>query len=406
MAESKGWFQIDSFTNRSRGISDLDVRFGSGRVAEIGEYARQRGYRRAMIVTGPNVGSNEEVIGPLRESLGDILAGEYLEVSRGKQVTAVFDAVERMKELDADLVIGVGGGGSLDTARQMSTFAGDGRSAEQLKDAVRAGQPVEFAPGSGVGSVMLVPSTLAGADLSTGGSIEILAPDESPDGRPKRINPQAVAPVAVFYDPRVYASSPYSVLIGSAMNGFNKGVETLYSPHASPYSDALTTHGLGLVGKGLIALSDDPVPALEDAVAGMILLQLERRISVLHAFGHAIARNSTVQQGIGHAIMTPHVLRFLLTHFDLRRDVLAQALRSAGAVGAGSSTDADAIVEGVTAIRDALGLPARLSDVGIAETLDFRACAEHVCADSLMKEAPVDRDLTVDEVEEIFEQAA
>jgi alcohol dehydrogenase class IV len=193
------------------------------------------------------------------------------------------------------------------------------------------------------------------------------------------------------------------------MNGFDKGLELPYSRHAQPVSDALALHGVGLFGDGLAAvlddgdLTDDPAP-MEQAVAGLLTVQYgrpvrgEETLSVVHAFGHGL-RETGLQQGVGHAVVVPHVLEAMFSSVDARRESIARAL------GVGGRSDAAAaVVARVTEIRDALGLPSRLRDLDVSES-DLAAAADVTATDALLANGPVGYDPSREVVESVFEAA-
>lgn len=401
---SPAWFQIDNFTDRQRGIPPVDIRCGRGRTGELGSYLRERGLRRALIVTGRHVGANPTVMGALREALGTRLAGEFTGATPEKTITSIYAGIDRLRACAADVVVGVGGGASLVIARQISALAADGRPLHEVRREVRDTGRLRLRPDPAATPVIVIPTTLAGGDLSTGGTFRVLEREDSPSGRPVNVNPPGVGPVAAFYDPQLVESTPADLLAGSAINGLNKGVESVYAPAATHYSDALAGQGVTLMSKGLLRLASDRPGGLDLAVPGIILAQLKRDISVLHAFGQVVSRRFGVQQGIAHAVITPPALATLLAVADLRRHRLAEALRAAGATTA--ADDAEAVVGGLTAVRDALRLPSRLRDIGDVEAVDLRRCAEEVCAEPLVARAPLDPPLTVDQALTILRAAA
>ena len=397
------WFQIDQYTSRARHIAGVDVRFGTGRIREITDYLTENGRSRVMLVTGRSGSRNVALMDPLRDALGALLVGEFTEASPGKSIDSVYQGIARMDEVEADCLLGIGGGSSLDTARQISAFGGDGRPQSFFVDAVERGRIPRVNAGSNV-DVILVPTTLAGADLSTGGSIQVVPATSDRQG--VRMNPRHVAPRAVFYDPRLYDTSPRSALVGSALNALNKGIETVYSPLADPYSDAVSTHGVELMVEGLLALGDDKRTGLQAAVAGAILVQLDPKISILHAFGQAVARNSRIQQGIAHAVLTPHVLGFMKGLVPLRGESFARAFSSLAKRGAVEAGDPDsALIEGVIAVRDALNLPSSLGEIEGSEELHLAVCAESARESPLMDGSPLDRPLTMVEAQSILQAA-
>jgi alcohol dehydrogenase class IV len=269
-----------------------------------------------------------------------------------------------MAESDADVLVGIGGGSSLDVARQASVFAPDDRSLADLREEARDGT---IRPPDSDGErppVVVVPTTFAGADVSSGGSIEILSTAESPTDKPVTARGSAM-PIVDFADPVLFETTPTSVLAGSAMNGFDKGIETPYARDANPVSDATAVHGLRLLSVALPRVAGEGVRdgaggdagspdtgAMDRAVVGSLLVQFDRKVSIVHAF----ARRYAVQQGAVHAVVVPHVLRYLFGEVDASCTLLAEGL---GIDPAGRSNVelADAIVDGVTELRDGLDVP-------------------------------------------------
>lgn len=404
MNRTDQWFQLDRFTDAGRGIPPVDIRYGPGRLRELGAYVAAGGWQRVMLVTGPNVSRNGAVMDPVTNALGPRIVGTFFETTPAKTVETIFDGIAVMRDCKPDLLVGIGGASSLVVARQMSALESDGRSIADVRDRVIGGDGLQLEVGASAAKVVAIPSTLAGGDLSAGGTFEVRGATASPDGHPSMANPLAVGPTAIFYDPEVLESTPPSLIAGSAINGLDKGIETLYSPRATVYSDAVAERGVTLMTRGILALGTDRTSGLQSLLSGLILVQLQRQVSVLHAFGHAFSRYSSIQQGVGHAVMAPHVLRLLLSLVQLRREVLGRALRAGGASEA--ADDGDAIVASLERLRDALGLPDRLSQIEGGRDLDLQRLAEHVCGDHLLDAAPLSRPLTVGQVRSVFEAAS
>ncbi|MFB6173665.1 MAG: iron-containing alcohol dehydrogenase family protein [Halobacteriales archaeon] len=377
-----------------------ELRYGRGRVADLGPALADRGLGRALVVTGSNVGANPDVMGPIEAGLGDRLAGVFDGTTPAKRAGTVSDGIAAMRDAGADALVGVGGGSSLDIARQISAFAGDDRSLADLRAEFEAeGRIVPPDPDDPT-PVAVVPTTFAGADVSGGGSIEVFPPESSPTGHPVRTG-GAVDPFLAVHDPALFATTPRAPFAGSAMNGFNKGIETLYARTATPITDATAGDGLSLLAAGLPSLGESE--GLERAVVGTVLVQFERRTSIIHAFGHGFARRYDLQQGVAHAVVTPAVLRHVFGAVDARRDRIARAL----GVDADRPSDAVAggIVEAVAGIRDALDLPARLRALGAVERDHLPAIAEFVDDDIPEARLPAGLDPTVEDLEGVLRAA-
>lgn len=388
----------DSFTDDHCGT---ELRFGRGAVDRLADLLSARGLDRALVVTGTNVGANPAVMAPVRAGLGERMVGVFDETTPAKRAETAFAGIEAMHDVAADVIVGVGGGSSLDIARQMSAFESDGRSMAAFTAAARDGA-VEPPSVEDPTPVVVIPTTFAGAAVSSGGSIELLSVEESPTADPIRTS-GSVRPIAVIDDPALYETTPTGALAGSAMNGFNKGLETIYANDASAITDATAVRGLGLLTDALPRLGETS-QVMDRAVAGSLLVQFERTTNVIHAFGHGFARRYDVQQGIAHAIMAPHVLRYLLERVDGRRTVLAEGL---GIEGESMDDDAlaETIVASVESVRDSLALPDRLRDIEAVSEADLPAIARFVHDDAPMARAPPGLDPTVAELEAVLRAA-
>ncbi|MFA9501650.1 iron-containing alcohol dehydrogenase family protein [Natrinema sp. H-ect1] len=386
------------------------IRFGSGCADDLAAELEAQGLERALVVCGSTVGSTPDVIDPVREGLGDRLAGVFDETTPQKRLATAVEGRERLRAADADALVALGGGSSLDVATVISVLAAGDRTHEEVA-AEFAETGTIAVPDEGLVPIVTVPTTLAGADLSMVAGVTA-APDSSPVDEEigGGISDPDLMPTAAVYDPELVATTPDAILAGSAMNGFDKGIETLYASNATPVTDATARSGLETLADGLRAFGDGDrgIETVETILEGIVLVQYgisrpgETTASIVHAFGHALTRTDTVQQGAAHGIVVPHALAYCFEQdgVDARAGMLATALGVDDAADHGA-----AVVEAVTEIRDALGLPARLRDVDGPGPEEFTAVAEAVLADPFMANAPPGLEPTVAEIEGILEAA-
>jgi alcohol dehydrogenase class IV len=397
----------DTFEHGYRGC---EILYGRGRADELSAILGDRGLGDALVVCGSNVGANDGLMDPIREGLGDRLAGVFDGTTPDKRVETAYDLLDKRAEVGADALVAVGGGSSLDTARQAAILDVDGRDLAELRSDAAAGPDAlgSLAPGSDPSlPVVAIPTTFAGADLSTGGSLEVLPADESPTGQPLTVSGDGPMPVVDLADPALFETTPRSVLAGSAMNGFDKGIETPYASDATPVSDASAVHGLRLLADALPRVAGErpgSEAATDRAVVGALLVQLDRRISVIHAFGHGFARRYDVQQGDIHAVVAPHVLAYLFDEVDASRRALAVGL-GVDIDGRDDGAIAEEVVDAVAAVRDDLPVPSRLRDVPATEESDLSTIAEYVADDWCMDRAPDGLDATPEAIEGVLRAA-
>ncbi len=384
------------------------LRYGSGCVDDLSAELATQGYDRALVVCGSTVGSTPAVIDPVTDGLGEKLAGVFAETTPEKQLETAYDGLEAMETHDADVLVSLGGGSSLDVAKIISVLAADDRAPRDVGHELAETGSISI-PSDPVPPIVAVPTTLAGADLSIVAGVTA-APTSGLVAEPASggISDPRLMPQSVFYDPELFATTPKRILAASAMNGFDKGLETVYARNATPITDATATRGLRLLEEGLRQLGDQAVTeeVLEPVVEGILLVQYgisrrgETTLSIIHAFGHGLTRTYEVQQGAAHGIVAPHVLEYLFENVDGRRELLAEAF------GVGDRPDtAAAIVESIEQVRDALGLPAQLRDVDGPDPAEFPAVAETIRTDSFIANVPRGLDPTTEEIEAVLEDA-
>jgi alcohol dehydrogenase len=315
------------------------VRFGRGSVDDLASELAELAADRALVVTGQTVGTTPAVMDPIRAGLGDRLAGVFAETTPEKRLATALAARDRLRETDADALVAVGGGSSLDVATVAALLAGDDRDAEAV-GAEFAERGTLAVPDADLPPVVAVPTTLAGAELSqvagiTADPAEGVVDSATGGG----VSDPRLMPAATVYDPELVATTPAGVLAASAMNGFDKGVETCYARNRTPVTDATASHGVGVLAPALREMGAGPADpeTLTSVLEGIVLVQygVSRpegvTLSLIHAFGHALTRTYPVQQGAAHGVIAPHALRYLFAQCDGRRDLLAAAFGVADA---------------------------------------------------------------------------
>ena len=386
------------------------IRVGAGCVDELGAELGRRGLDRALLVAGRTVGTTPAVVDPIRDGLGDRLAGEFPETTPEKTLGAALAGLRAARERDADAVVAVGGGSTLDTAKVLCALSTHGESAGRVAEAAVESGRLPVADDADPLPMVGVPTTLAGADLSDLAGVALTLDRDGSGYDPPSggVRDPRLMPTALFYDADRYRTTPTPVLAASAMNGFDKGVEMLYSPLATPITDGTAARGLGLLRSGLGTVRDDPMDGdrLADVLAGIVAVQYGLagaegyRASIIHAFGHGFSHGYDVHQGTIHAIVAPHVLRYVFDRVDGRRDLLASALGVAG-----DGDPAEATIDAVAGVRDDLGLPTRLRDVDGVERSDLPSIARAIRDDDLLGVAPAGIDPSADEIESVLDRA-
>jgi alcohol dehydrogenase len=326
-------------------VGGVEVVFGRGALATLGELARELGGRRALVVSDPGVraaGHADRTLAAL--GAAGVAAEVFDEVAENpttRQVEAGRDAAARW---GPDLLIAVGGGSAMDCAKginflltnggRMEDYRGFGRAARPLLPAI--GVPATAGTGSEAQSYALISRAETHEKMACG-------------DRQARFR-------TVVLDPALLASAPRPVAAAAGIDAIAHAVESLVCRRANPVSRLLARAAWQLLEPNL--LRHLAAPDAPDAAAAMLL--------GAHLAGAAIEASML---GAAHACANPLTARYGIAHGAAVALMLPAVVRWNGAVECyadlapyGSGEQAAARLE---ELRAAAGLPARLRDAGV-----------------------------------------
>jgi maleylacetate reductase len=316
--------------------------FGAGSLDGLPQLVKAIGARRAMLVTtAGRLGSpdGERVV----RLLGRNLETTFAEVESHVPVPLVQQAVLQARRDGIDLVVSFGGGSCSDLGKAVCFFL------EQ-----EAGMPGATHLDRPVLPHISIPTTYSGAELTPFfGMTDPASRQKQGAGGPTS------APVVAIYDPDLTASTPPRVLAETGMNALAHCVEAAYSPHRTPEAEAIALAGARTIHAALPAVVADPGSALARsamlegaALAGRCLLNAG--MGVHHGLAQLVGGRTGIPHGLANAILLTHSIAFN-----------AEAVPDeVGRLSAALGADAGPAVDG---LRDAIGLPGRLSEVGVQE---------------------------------------
>ncbi|MGH9124575.1 MAG: iron-containing alcohol dehydrogenase family protein [Acidimicrobiales bacterium] len=318
--------------------------FGTDAVDQLDEVVKATGARRVLVVTtaGRAASAAGERVASL---LGSRFTGIFDGVRSHVPTTAVQSALRQAESLDIDGVVSFGGGSCADLGKAVCFFL------EQ-----RLGRPGATYVDRPAVAHIAIPTTYSGAELTPFfGMTDEAAHRKSGAGSP------TVAPLAAIYDPVLTLSTPVEVSAQTGMNALAHGVECAYSPVRTPEAEALALAAVRRVAAALPEVVADPtsLPArsamLEGAILGGRCLQ-NASMGAHHGLAQLIGGRSGIPHGLANAILLAHVMRWNAEAIPDEAQLIASALAAA-------MPAADAIDR----LRQRLGIPARLSEVGVTE---------------------------------------
>jgi len=295
-----------------------DIRFGAGRVAEIGAICRKHGMARPLLVTDRGLAQlpiAQRVMDEMTEAgIHPTLFAEVQENPTDKNVVA---GAEAYHAASADGVVALGGGSGLDCGKAVAALAGLGGSLSDLmwpnheKTATRKGVP----------PIITIPTT-----AGTGAEVEIASVITDTTQRRKVgiWHPQMLSRT-VIADPEMTLSLPRHLTAATAMDALIHNLEALCVPMYHPMADAMAIDGVARIGRWLPTVLDDPANIqgranlLAASIAGATAFG--KGLGAMHALSHAIGARIGGHHGLTNAILMPHVL-------DLNERAIRPALRA------------------------------------------------------------------------------
>ena len=310
------------------------TRFGAGSLAELRDVLAEVEVERALLVVSRR---GAAAVGPLP------VAGTYDGVRPHVPVETVQAAAARAVELDADGLVGLGGGSAIDTCKAVvAELAAAGR------------EPLP--------RIVTVPTTYAGAEWTSSFGI-LLAPGRKRGGS----HPQA-APVAAIYDPELTLDLPLEATVGTAMNALAHCAEAYYHPKPGRRAARHADTGATAIGHALPLVVALPhglygrTRLLEGAMRAALALA-ESGLCLAHAMAQALGGRYGLPQGTMNALCLPPALRF---NAEAVPEAVARFAAALGVDDAPSRVEELARLGGFERLRD-FGVPeADLDDVAEA----------------------------------------
>lgn len=341
--------------------------FGVGSVEGLGEVAGALGGRRALVVSDPGVvraGHVAVALAALQR------AGLQTHVFDGVVENPTDECVEAgvaaARAVATDLLVGLGGGSSLDCAKAIGVLL---RNGGRIADYGGVGQvPAPLPP------LVAVPTT-----AGTGSEVQSAALiSDSRTHHKMLIWDHHLAPPVAILDPGLTVTLPPRVTALTGIDAIAHALESHVTARATRLSAIFSGAAWRLLAPAFrqVLRAPSDVTARAEMLLGATLAGLAIENSMLGA-AHACANPLTAHYGIPHgaavALMLPHVIRFngrepgIRERYGALAAAVGLAPGSEGEGAAGEANAADLLADHLAALRAAAGLPARLAECGVEE---------------------------------------
>lgn len=368
------------------------VVYGAGTLRALPAEVKRLGVRRAFIVTTRSLAAKSPVVDEARALLGDLCAGVFTETIQHVPLPTILAAASAARQAEADLIVSLGGGSAIDTARgvQVALAASAFTAKDFLKYRVGFTPPDQVTIPSIERPVLphlSIPTTLSAAEFSHAFG----ATDPTRATKDLYIDPALTARVIIL-DPEVTRYTPDWLWACTGIRAVDHAVETIYSRARQPITDALGFEALRLLFRYLPRCHEAPQDL--DArlrcqiAAWMSYFGINNVfLGLSHGIGHQLGARCNVPHGMTSCIMLPVVMEHVLSATQPMQAAMAAAM-GVDTRGMSEAEAAAAAAPAVRALVARLGLPGRLRDVGVGEN-QFEALAEDALHDLVVAFSPV-----------------
>jgi alcohol dehydrogenase class IV len=348
----------------------LSLHAGKGAINELrGEVDRSKA-KRAFIVCGKSVATKTDLIAKVQANLGDKYAGVFDGVETSSPLPSVRAGAAAAREAGADLIIAVGGGSAMVTARAIIILLAEKGDIHDICTQYPPGQapvsPKLMAPKIPNILVLTTPST---AMTRAGTAVK----DVERSHRLELFDPKT-RPFAMIWDDDALLTAPADLFLSTAASALSGIVAGVASPRINPLSLSDLLHAMRLSVESLPLMRSDPnnTTARMNLVAASFLSNRAldsmrgRAFGLISSLGHVIDTLYThISHGDSSSLTTAWVMRFNLEQTSGGLARLAQALGVAnGLAEKEAAARAPDFIENF--YRD-LGMPVRLRDANIPQ---------------------------------------
>ena len=373
--------------------------FGKGAREELKGEINKRGFKKAFVVTDKALlecGITSKVTDILEEA--KISYEIYSEVKPNPTIKNVTDGVKACKKSGADVIIAVGGGSSIDTAKGIGIVMtnpdrADIVSLNGLSNTKNRSMPVIALP------------TTAGTAAEV--TINYVITDEEKEIKMVCVDPNDV-PIVAIIDSELMASMPKSLAAATGMDALTHAIEGYITKAHNTMSDMFHMQAIKLIFKYLpAAVNEKDDEAIEQMglaqyIAGMGFSNVG--LGIVHSMAHQLGAVYDTPHGIANAILLPTVMRFNgedSATAQRFREILCQI----GRPDAEHLNDQDVIntfVWMISELSKSVGITQTVKDVGGKEE-DIEILADKAMQDPCKPGNP--REVSKEDFMELFRKA-
>lgn len=370
--------------------------FGPGARKVLPEVIQRLGKKKALVVTDKGLiqfGVAKMVTDVLDEAA--VAYDVFSEVKPNPTVKNVQDGVAAFKASGADLLVAIGGGSAMDTAKGIGIVVANPEFADVVS--------LEgCAPTKNKSVPMVALPTTAGTAAET--TINYVIIDEEKKKKMVCVDPNDIPAVAMI-DAELMYSLPRSLTAATGMDALTHAIEGYITKGAWEMSDMFEIEAIRMISRYLPMAVDEPQNpegrngmAVAQYIAGMAFSNVG--LGLVHGMAHPMGSLFDVPHGVANALLLPTVMEYNMPECIDKYPRIAEAM-GVDIKGLTPQEASQAAVDAVRALAIRVGIPQHLSDLGIKES-DIPALAEQAIADVCTPGNP--RECSLEDIKALYRQ--
>lgn len=349
--------------------------FGIGAVKDVGAEVDQLKCSRAFVVTDKGL-VEAGVAEKVEKALGSRYVGTFDGVPQDSGYHIVNEAAEIAREKGADCLVSVGGGSVIDTAKGMAIIVSEGGDLQDYQGFQMLTHPIT--------PHVVVPTT-----AGTGSEVTYAFVIKDWEKNQKLLyGDDYLMPNTAILDPEMTASMPPRITAMTGMDALTHAIEAIHALQAEPISDTLAFGAIRLIMQYLpvcVEKGDDLVARGQQQIAATMagIAFSNAQVGLVHAMAHCVGALYKVPHGLANSILLPHVMRYNMDECADRYALVADAM-GVREKGMSDEEAAEAAIAAVFEFTKKLGLPQKLSEVGVEEEGLAEASEMALCDGSIV----------------------
>lgn len=370
--------------------------FGMGAREVLAEEIKARGFKKVLVVTDKALfecGVTSKVTDELDKA--QIEYSVYSDVRPNPTKKNVWDGVKACKEAKADVLVAVGGGSSIDTAKAIGIITNNPENEDIVSLEGASNTKNKSLP------IIALPTTAGTAAEVT---INYVITDEDREVKMVCVDPHDI-PIIAIIDTELMASMPKSIAASTGMDALTHAVEGYITKAHNTMSDMFHIQAIKLIFANLPAAVNDKTPeavdnmGLAQYIAGMGFSNVG--LGIVHSMAHQLGAVYDTPHGLANAILLPTVMRFNgEVCYERFRDILIALNVDAKDMSKGEVIDT--FVGMIEDLSRKVGITQTVKDTGCKEE-DFEMLAQKAMADACKPGNP--REVTKEDFIELFRKA-